>query len=235
MARRDDVAVVWSDDAIPGIGVVPASRVTVLVADDHPLFREGIARAVRERPDLELVAEVGAGRSALARIRELRPDVAVVDLRLPELDGVAIANAVARDRLPTRVLVLSAFTEPRLIYEAMARGAAGYFSKDADRDAVLDAIAAVARGESRVEPGLQGSLFDELRVQARDDERPVLTPRELEILRMIADGLTAPEIGRRLYLATPTVKSHQARIYEKLGVSDRAAAVAEAMRRGLLE
>jgi two-component system nitrate/nitrite response regulator NarL len=210
-------------------------RATVLVADDHPLFRDGIARALRERPDLELVAEVGDGRSALECIRDLRPAVAVVDLRLPELDGVAIVNAVARDRLSTRVLVLSAFTEPRLVYEAMAAGAAGYFTKDADRDAVLDAIAAVARGEDRVEAGLQGALFAELRAHAADDGRPALTPRELEILRLIADGLTAPAIGRRLYLATATVKSHQARMYEKLGVSDRAAAVAEAMRRGLLE
>jgi len=211
------------------------SRVSVLVADDHPLFREGVARAVRERPELELVGEVGDGRAALEAIRERAPDVAVVDLRLPELDGIAVANAVARDLLPTRVLVLSAFTEPRLVYEAMTAGAAGYFSKDADREAVLDAISAVARGESRVEPGLQTGLFAELRERAHADERPVLTEREGEILRSMAEGLSAPAIGRQLYLATATVKSHQGRIYEKLGVSDRAAAVAEGMRRGLLE
>jgi two-component system, NarL family, nitrate/nitrite response regulator NarL len=210
-------------------------RVTVLVADDHPLFREGIARAVRERPDLELVAELGDGQAALAGIRETSPAVAVVDLRLPGLDGIAIAHAVSRDHLPTRVLLLSAFTDPRLVYEAMSSGAAGYFSKDADREAVLDAIAAVARGESRVEPGLQGGLFDELRQRAADDERPLLTARELEIVRLMAEGLSAPAIAARLYLATATVKSHQAHIYDKLGVSDRAAAVAEAMRRGLLE
>ena len=208
---------------------------TVLVADDHPLFREGVARAVRERPDLELVGEVGDGRAALAGIRELSPAVAVVDLRLPEVDGVGIANAVARDGLATRVLVLSAFTDPRLVYEAMSAGAAGFFSKDADREAVLDAVAAVARGESRVEPRLQSALFAEMRERARDDERPLLTPREREVLGLMAEGLSAPAIGRRLYLATATVKSHQARIYEKLGVSDRAAAVAAAMRAGLLE
>lgn len=211
------------------------ARVTVLVADDHPLFREGVARAVRDRPDLELVGEVGDGRAALAGIRELSPAVAVVDLRLPEIDGVGIANAVARDGLATRVLVLSAFTDPRLVYEAMSAGAAGFFSKDADREAVLDAVAAVARGESRVEPRLQSALFAEMRERARDDERPLLTPREREVLGLMAEGLSAPAIGRRLYLATATVKSHQARLYEKLGVSDRAAAVAAAMRAGLLE
>ena len=199
------------------------------------LFREGVARAVRDRPDLELVGEVGDGRAALAGIRELSPAVAVVDLRLPEIDGVGIANAVARDGLATRVLVLSAFTDPRLVYEAMSAGAAGFFSKDADREAVLDAVAAVARGESRVEPRLQSALFAEMRERARDDERPLLTPREREVLGLMAEGLSAPAIGRRLYLATATVKSHQARLYEKLGVSDRAAAVAAAMRAGLLE
>ena len=208
---------------------------TVLIADDHPLFREGVARAVRDRPDLELVGEVGDGRAALAGIRELAPAVAVVDLRLPGVDGVGIANAVARDALATRVLVLSAFTDPRLVYEAMSAGAAGFFSKDADREAVLDAVAAVARGESRVEPRLQSALFAEMHERARDDERPLLTPREREVLGLMAEGLSAPAIGRRLYLATATVKSHQARIYEKLGVSDRAAAVAAAMRAGLLE
>ena len=210
-------------------------RITVLVADDHPLFREGIARAVRERAELELVGEACDGRAALAAIRELSPAVAVVDLRLPGIDGIEIANAVTRDRLATRVLVLSAFTEPRLVYEAMAAGAAGYFSKDADREAVLDAVAAVARGESRVEPSLQTALFAEMRGRAADGERPLLTPREREILALMADGLSAPAIGERLYLATATVKSHQAHIYEKLDVSDRAAAVAAAMRAGLLE
>lgn len=214
---------------------MPAPRITVLVADDHPLFREGIARAVSGRPELQLVGEVGDGRAALEAIRASAPAVAVVDLRLPGLDGVAIANAVARDGLPTRVLLLSAFTEPQLVYEAMAAGAAGYFSKDADRDAVLDAIGAVARGESRVDPALQGALFTELRQRASADDRPVLTPRELEVVRRMAAGLSAPAIGRELHLATATVKTHQAHVYEKLGVGDRAAAVAEAMRRGLLE
>ena len=116
----------------------------------------------------------------------------------------------------------------------MSAGAAGFFSKDADREAVLDAVAAVARGESRVEPRLQSALFAELRERSRED-RPRLTPREQEILGLMAEGLSAPAIGRRLYLATATVKSHQARIYEKLGVADRAAAVAAAMRAGLLE
>jgi two-component system nitrate/nitrite response regulator NarL len=211
------------------------SRVTVLVADDHPLFRDGIARAVSARPDLELVAEAADGREALDRIRELSPAVAVVDLRLPGLDGLEILNAVRRDGLPTRILMLSAATDGPLVFEAVSGGAAGYLSKSADRTEVCDAVAAIARGETVLDPQLQSGLLEEVRARGVADTRPVLTPRETEILRLIAEGLSAPEIGRRLYLSTATVKTHLGHLYEKLGVSDRAASVAEAMRRGLLE
>jgi two-component system nitrate/nitrite response regulator NarL len=210
-------------------------RVTVLIADDHPLFRDGIARAIRARADLELVAEVADGREALDRIRELGPAVAVLDVRLPDLDGLEVLNAVRRDALPTRVLMLSAAMEGPLVFEAVSAGAAGYISKNADRTAVCDAVAAIARGETVLEPDLQPGLLEEVRARGVADTRPVLTPREAEVLRLIADGLSAPEIGRRLFLSTATVKTHVGHLYEKLGVSERAACVAEAMRRGLLE
>jgi len=211
------------------------ARVTVLIADDHPLFRDGIARAIRARPDLELVAEAEDGREALERIRELAPAVAVLDLRLPGLDGLEVLNAVRRDALPTRVLTLSASEDGALVFAAVSGGAAGYLSKSADRTAVCDAVAAIARGETVLDPGLQRGLLEEVQARGVADTRPVLTPRETEILRLIADGLSAPEIGRRLFLSTATVKTHLGHLYEKLGVSERAACVAEAMRRGLLE
>ena len=210
-------------------------RVTVLVADDHPLFREGIVRAIRERPDLELVAEAADGRAALEQIRDLAPAVAVVDLRLPGLDGLEVLNAVRRDGLATRVLMLSASTEGPLVFAAVSAGAAGYLSKSADRTAVCDAVAAIARGESVLDPGVQTGLFAEVRSRGVADTRPVLTQRETEILRLIAEGKSAPDISRELFLSTATVKTHLGHLYEKLGVSDRAACVAEAMRRGLLE
>src|ERR671937_1500321 len=122
---------------------MPPARVQVVVADDHPLFREGIERAVRERPELELVAAAAEGREALTTIRELEPHVAVIDLRLPGLDGLQILNAVVRDGLPSRVLFLSASSDPELVYRAIQLGAAGYFRKEADRETILDAIAAV--------------------------------------------------------------------------------------------
>jgi len=214
-------------------GMAP-ERVQVVVADDHPLFRDGIERAVRERPDFELVGAAADGREALALIRERAPRVAVLDLRLPGLDGLQVLNAVARDGLATRVLILSASGDAELVYRAVQGGAAGYFRKESDRQAILDAIAAVARGETVIEPGLQAGVFDQIRVRAAVEDRPILTEREREVLALMAEGASGPQIADTLIIAVPTVKTHQARLYEKLGVSDRAAAVAEAMRRGLL-
>ncbi len=211
-----------------------SDRVSVLVADDHPLYREAIVRAVGERPDLELAGEAKDGRAALGAIRELRPDVAVVDLRMPELDGVQVAAAVHRDGLPTRVLLLSAFHEAPLVFAAVAAGAAGYLSKDASRRRIQEAILGVARGETVLDPEAQAGLAAEVRARGRPD-RPALTDREMEVLRHVAAGRGAPEIAGLLFLAPATVKGHLQSVYEKLGVSERAAAVAEAMRRGLIE
>jgi two-component system, NarL family, nitrate/nitrite response regulator NarL len=215
--------------------LMPPARVSVVVADDHPLFREGIERAVRERPDLELVGAAADGREALERIRELAPQVAVLDLRLPELDGLQVLNAVTRDGLDTRVLILSASGEPEVVYRAVQAGAAGYFRKESDRDAILNGIAAVGAGRTAIDPELQAGVFDQIRLRGTGEERPILTAREREVLTLLAEGLSGPQIAERLIVALPTVKTHQARLYEKLGVSERAAAVAEAMRRGLLE
>ncbi len=216
------------------LGMAP-TRVSVVVADDHPLFREGIERAVRERPELELVGSAADGREVLGLIRDLEPAVAVLDLRLPSLDGLQILNAIARDHMQTRVLILSASGDAELVYRAVQGGAAGYFRKESDRHTILDAISAVARGSTVVDPALQAGVFDQIRARGADEDRPILTAREQEVLALMAEGLSGPQIADRLIVALPTVKTHQARLYEKLGVSERAAAVAEAMRRGLLE
>jgi two-component system nitrate/nitrite response regulator NarL len=216
------------------VSSAPQPRVRVLVADDHPLFRDAIVRAVRERPDFELVAEAADGRTALQAIREQRPDVAVLDLRMPELDGLQIAAALRRDGVPTRVVLLSAFLDGAMVYRAVAAGAAAYLTTEADRGEVCDTIAAVARGETVLAPEAQAGLAAEVRLRAAP-EGPALTPREREVLGMVAQGSSAPDIARALHLSAATVKGHLQSLYEKLGVSDRAAAVAEAMRRGLLE
>ena len=206
----------------------------VLIAEEHPLYREGVVRAIKQRPELELVAEAVDGGQALGLIKELLPDVAVLDVKLPELDGLQVANAVARDGLGTRVLMLSAFLDRQVVFQAVAAGAAGYLSKDADRLEITDAIVAVHRGDTVLASEVQAGVAAEVRSRWRPDV-PSLSERERQVLEMIAEGMSAPEIGRRLYLSTATVKSHLQSLYEKLSVSDRAAAVAVAMRRGLLE
>jgi two-component system nitrate/nitrite response regulator NarL len=212
----------------------PGARVRVVVADDHPLFREAVVRAVRERPDFDLVGEAADGREALELIREHRPDVAVLDVKMPELDGLKVLNAVQRDALPTRVVLLSAFLDGSTAFDAVAGGAAAFLSKDADRRRITDTVAAVSRGQTVLGEEIQAELAGEIRARA-PKERPGLSAREQEILGHIAEGRSAPEIAKLLFLSPATVKSHLGALYEKLGVSDRAAAVAEAMRRGLIE
>jgi two-component system nitrate/nitrite response regulator NarL len=211
-------------------GAVP--RVRVFIADDHPVFREGLVRAVGARSEMELAGEAVDGRAALDAIQAAPPEVALVDLRLPVLDGIAIVRAVVRDTLPTRVVILSAYDDAELVWAALEAGAAGYLTKDARREEITDAVLAAARGETVLAPALAGALAGEVRRRAGT---PILTSREREALDGLARGLSAPAIARELVLSTATVKTHLQHLYEKLGVSDRAAAVAEAMRRGLLE
>ena len=191
-------------------------------------------RAIKDRPDFEFVGESADGRIALQEIAELRPDVSVLDLKMPGLDGEEVLNALVRDGVETRVLFLSAYLDGAVVYGALAAGAQGYLSKDASRESICDAVAAVNRGETVFAPEIQSGILKEMRLRSTDD-RPLLTPREHEILELTAAGHSAPEIARRLYLSPATVKTHLQHLYEKLGVSDRAAAIAEAMRRGLLE
>jgi two-component system, NarL family, nitrate/nitrite response regulator NarL len=209
-------------------------RVTVLVADDHPLYREGVVRALRASGQIEVVAEAEDGRSALAEIQKHVPDIALLDYKLPELDGVAVTNAVVRERLSTRVLFVSAFTDSGVVYKALETGAAGFISKEARREEIVDAVLACARGENVVPQDVAASLVSEIRLRKQDDA-PALTPREQEILHLIAAGKSLPEIAKELYLGLTTVKTHVQHLYAKLEVSDRAAAVASAMRRGLIE
>jgi two-component system nitrate/nitrite response regulator NarL len=211
-------------------------RVTVVVADDHPIYREGIVRAINERPDLELVGEAADGGEALEQIKKLAPEVAVLDIRMPGLDGTQVLAAMRRDGLETQVLFLSAFMEPELTYRTVANGARGYLSKESSRQEVCDAIVTIARGGTALAAEAQAGLAHEIQERERTGGRPLqLTGREQEVLNLVAQGHSAPDIASDLHLSTTTVKSHLHSLYEKLGVSDRAAAVAEAMRRGLLE
>ena len=204
----------------------------VILADDHPVYRDGLAQAIAGRDDLEVVAEASDGRAAIAAIREHRPEVAVLDVKMPGLTGIEVAAEIAREEIPTGVLLLSATDDPAAIVEAVATGVSGYLLKDASRQVICDAIADVAAGRVVLSPEAQAAVAGGLRAQRRTE---VISERERQILQLTAEGMSSARVGEVLHLSPATVKTHLRSIYEKLGVSERAAAVAVAMRMGLLE
>jgi two-component system nitrate/nitrite response regulator NarL len=208
--------------------------VSVIVADDHPFYRDGMTRGLVQSGHIRVIAEAGTGREALEAIEREDPDVAVVDYQMPDLDGLDLVHAVTRDGLATRVLILSALTDGPVVYRALEEGAAGYLSKDSRRAEIVEAVRRVASGQTVVPPELAAGLVTQIREHAQA-AGPRLSEREQEVLAGFARGLSIPQIAAELYLGASTVKTHTQRLYEKLGVSDRAAAVAEGMRRGLLE
>lgn len=205
-----------------------------MVGDDHPMFREGVVRALQSSGSIDVVAEADDGTAALAAIREHRPQVALLDYRMPGMDGSEVAEAVQRDALPTRVLLISAHDESAIVYKALQMGAAGFLPKESSRSELVAAVLDCAKGRDVVAPSLAAGLAGEIRRRV-EPEGPLLSPREREVLTLIAAGSSIPAIAKELFLAPSTVKTHVQRLYQKLGVSDRAAAVAEAMRRKLLD
>jgi two-component system, NarL family, nitrate/nitrite response regulator NarL len=215
-------------------GAGTTAKVRVVVADDHPVYREGVVRALNASGSVQVVGEAEDGATALQLIKADRPDVALLDFRMPGMDGSQVAAAIQRDELPTRVLLLSAHDESAIVYEALQHGAAGFLPKESTRTEIVDAVVACAKGRDVVAPSVAANLAAEIRRRAKP-AGPVLSAREREVLAGIARGESIPAIAKGLYLAPSTVKTHVQRLYEKLGVGDRAAAVAEAMRRKLLE
>jgi two-component system nitrate/nitrite response regulator NarL len=205
----------------------------VFIADSQPLFRGALGRTIRQSSEMTVVGETGDGRVALEQIRHLSPDVALVDLVLRDLDGRAVVGAIRRDRLPTRCIVLA---DPGSgnAWVAVAAGAAAFLARDATEVQLCRTIRAVAGGGTVLGAGAQRALAADVRARAIDD-RPLLSPRERDVLTRIADGKTAAQIAGELHVAVATVKTHTLRVYDKLEVGDRAAAVATAMRRGVLE
>jgi two-component system, NarL family, nitrate/nitrite response regulator NarL len=218
-------------------GVMPASvrSTRVLLADDHPVYLDGLAAAVERASDLELVGSCRNGEEALNRIREDPPDVAVLDLRMPRLTAHAVLAALAADGpLPCPILVLSVHVDGDEVHECISLGASGYLAKDADRSEICDAIRSVVRGRTVLSEAALSSMASELQQRRTTDPGLLLTGREAEVLHLLATGASAPEIAAQLHLSQATVKTHLHNMYAKLGVSDRAAAVAEGMRRGLI-
>jgi two-component system, NarL family, nitrate/nitrite response regulator NarL len=206
----------------------------VLIADDHPLFLFAIAHSVNSREELELVGQATTGREAIAAALETRPDLAVLDVEMPDLDGLEVLRAFGREGLATRVLFVSGNLDADVAYDLIEAGAAGVLDKGAMPDQIGDALVRISQGETVLAPTVQSALMRAVR-DRREKPQTVLSPREGEVLRFLAAGLSAPQIARELHLSPSTVKTHLQRLYERLEVGDRAAAVAEGMRRGLIE
>jgi DNA-binding NarL/FixJ family response regulator len=204
--------------------------IRLLIADDHPVVRDGLRGMVAATDDLEVVGEAANGREALALVPRVRPDVALVDLRMPELDGVATIRALRERHPEVRVLVLTTFDTDRDVVSAIEAGATGYLLKDAPRAELFRAVRAAARGESVLAPEVATRLVGQL----RDPSAQPLTQRELQVLELVARGATNREVAARLHVSEATVKTHLVHAFGKLGVSDRTAAVTAALERRLI-
>ena len=202
-----------------------------MAVDDHPTVRQGLGLMFGLAPDLELVGSVENGEDVIEAVKRLRPEVVIMDVRLPGIDGISAVKRIAEAAPEVKTVMFSAYGDKRLLSDAIAAGARGYVMKGSPPADLLRAIRTVADGKAFVDPSLSPAL---LMTDATPAEQP-LSEREREILQHIAAGRSAPQIAELLFLSTATVKSHLQSLYEKLGVSERAAAVAEAMRRGLLE
>jgi DNA-binding NarL/FixJ family response regulator len=204
--------------------------IRILLVDDHPVVRLGLRGMLDAEPDLTVVGEASSGDEGLAVAQAERPDIVLMDLRMPGGDGVSATERILAAVPGTRVLVLTTYESDRDILRAIEAGAGGYLLKDAAPAVLADAVRAAARGETVLAPSVASTLVRQVRAPAP----PALSARETEVLRLVAGGATNADIGRRLFIAEATVKTHLLRIFNKLDVADRTAAVTTAMRHGLL-
>jgi DNA-binding NarL/FixJ family response regulator len=204
--------------------------IRLLIVDDHPVVRDGLRGMFAGDDRFEVVGEAGDGSEALAVAGSVRPDVVLMDLRMPGMDGVTTIGALKAQGSAARVLVLTTYDTDSDVLPAIKAGATGYLLKDTPREELFRAVAAAYRGESVLSPAVAGRLMGQLRSPAREP----LSQRELEVLRLVARGGTNREAAARLFISEATVKTHLLHVYAKLGVRDRASAVATAFERGLL-
>jgi two-component system NarL family response regulator len=202
-------------------------KIRVLVADDHPVVRQGVIANVKPQRDMAVVAEAGDGVEALALIKEHLPDVVMLDLRMPGMDGLDVIAEVSNAKLESKVIIMTTFESEEDVHRAMKAGARGYLLKDSSQEEILDAIRRVSLGETYLPARIVQKVAEGMR-------KPELSPREIEVLQWVAAGKSNKEIGTQLFIAEGTVKTHVKNLLEKLSVVGRTGAIREAVRRGLV-
>src|SRR5436190_12364312 len=213
--------------------------IRVLIADDQALVRTGFRVILDAEPDLEVVGEASDGRETIDAVQTGRPDVVLMDVRMPNLNGIEATRRLAAAEQPPRILILTTFDLDAYVYEALRAGASGFLLKDAGADELLHAVRVIAAGEALLSPSITRRLIADYARRPPPSEQPPalgeLTPRELEVLRLVARGLSNGQIARELVLGEATVKTHVARIFQKLDLHDRAQAVVLAYESGLIQ
>jgi len=203
------------------------ARIRVLVADDHPVVRHGVIANLKPQPDMIVVAEAGNGVEALALIKEHLPDVVMLDLRMPQMDGLDVIAQVRASNVQSKVIIMTTFDSEADVHRSMKAGARGYLLKDSSHEEILDAIRRVSTGETYLPARIVQKVAEGMR-------KPELSPREIEVLQCLAAGKSNKEIGAQLFIAEGTVKTHLRSLLEKLDVVGRTAAIKEAVHRGLV-
>jgi len=207
----------------------------ILIADDHPVVREGLSAMLNRQPDIEVVGEAENGRECVEKTRELRPDIVLMDLRMPEMDGVEAMRQIAATNPEVRFIVLTTYDNDEYIFKGIEAGARAYLLKDSPREELFKAIRAVHRGESLIQPAVAGKVLDRFAELSRQVQAPeALSDREVEVVKLIAEGTANKEIAVSLHISESTVKTHIQTIFQKLGVSDRTGAVTQSIRKGII-
>jgi len=209
--------------------------IKILIADDHPVVREGLNAMLSREVDFKVVGEAKDGVEAVSRVKELKPDVVLMDLRMPEMDGVEDMRQIRSTDADVKFIILTTYSDDDYIFSGIEAGARAYLLKDAPRDELFKAIRAVHKGESLIQPVVASKLLDRFsQLSRRTPSGEELSGRELEVLCLMAKGAANKEISAELNIAQSTVKTHITNIFQKLGVNDRTEAVTQAIKKGLI-
>jgi DNA-binding NarL/FixJ family response regulator len=211
------------------------AKTRLLLADDHRMFRQGLRELIERKTDFVVAGEASTGREALAQVAELQPDIVLLDIQMPDLDGVAVARELARTHPEIKLIMLTMYRHDQHVIEAIKAGVRAYLLKDADAEELIEVIGRVQRGESALDPSITARVFAEIRrMNSAPDDPDPLTPREREIVQLLAEGHDNRTIAARLHLSEKTIGNRLSEIFQKLGVSNRTQAAMIAIQRGLV-